>query len=138
MFNSKDTKKEFEEIRESSNIIGKGTTFKGNLDSSGTIRIESGGKVEGDIETKSKISTGESSLIDGNVIAANAEISGEITGVIKVSDLLILKSTAIIKGDIITGKLIIEQGAKFDGSCKMGDAALQRKAIKLDAAVGSE
>jgi len=37
-----------------------------------------------------------------------------------VADLLILKSTAIIDGDIIAGKIMLETGAIFNGNCKMG------------------
>jgi cytoskeletal protein CcmA (bactofilin family) len=54
------------------------------------------------------------------VFTQYAEISGEVTGKVEVKELLTLKSTAIIHGDINTGKLIIEAGAKFNGNCKMG------------------
>ena len=37
-----------------------------------------------------------------------------------ISEILILKPTAIINGDIVTNKLVVENGAQFNGSCKMG------------------
>ena len=68
--------------------------MKGNLKTSGNIRLE--GKVIGDISSKSKVACGETSIVDGNVIAENAEIAGKVTGKVTVSELLILKSTAIV------------------------------------------
>ncbi|MBW8050322.1 MAG: polymer-forming cytoskeletal protein [Cytophagales bacterium] len=114
----KESKKELKEYSNSSNIIGKGTVIEGNISTFGNIRIE--GKILGNIKTKSKIAQGESSVIDGNIVAQNAELAGDIKGVIEVTDLLVLKPTAIINGDLITNKLVIEAGASFNGKCKMG------------------
>ena len=63
---------------------------------------------------------GESGLIDGTVECAHATIFGDIKGTITVNELLGLKSTANLVGDITTNKLQIEPGANFSGSCKMG------------------
>ncbi len=106
------------ELSNSSNIIGKGTTLEGKIESFGNIRVE--GRIIGEIKSKSKIACGHSSYVDGNILAQNAEIAGEVTGKIEVSDLLILKPAAVIHGDIITNKFIVESGAVFNGSCKMG------------------
>ena len=111
-------KKELEEISNASNHLGKGTVISGNIESYGNIRIE--GQITGDLVTKSKVVLGDSAKVLGNVLAQNAEVSGEVKGVIEVSDLLILKPTAIINGDIITNKLVVENGAQFNGACKMG------------------
>ena len=103
----------------SNNIIGEGSVLKGNLNTSGNIRLE--GKVIGDICSKSKVACGETSIVDGNVEAENAEIAGKVTGKVTVSELLILKPTASIHGDINTVNLIIESGANFNGACSMGE-----------------
>ena len=102
----------------SNNIIGEGSTLTGNLNSSGNIRLE--GKVKGDITSSSKVACGETSIVDGNVTADNAEIAGKVTGKVTVNDLLILKSSAKIQGDISTNNLVIESGASFNGACTMG------------------
>ena len=104
----------------SSNIIGKGTVVQGNIETDGNIRIE--GKVEGSVKSKSKIALGQSSYVDGNIVAQNAELSGQVKGVVEVSDQLILRPTAVIDGDIVTNKLLVESGATFNGGCKMGIA----------------
>jgi cytoskeletal protein CcmA (bactofilin family) len=120
MLTTKEQKRVAEEISNSSNVIGKGTVLEGNIETYGNIRIE--GKVLGNVKSKSKIALGAGSHIDGNIIAQNADIEGEVKGRIEISDLLVLKATAAVHGDIVTGKLVVEPGAVFNGSCKMGAA----------------
>ena len=118
MFNNKQEQKANEDLSNARNIIGKGTTLQGDLETYGNIRIE--GKIVGNVKTKSKLIIGHSSQIDGNIIAQNADIEGHVIGNIDVSEVLTLKSTALINGDITTNKLIIESGATFNGASKMG------------------
>jgi cytoskeletal protein CcmA (bactofilin family) len=126
MFKNKQESMAVQDASNSSNIIGKGTIVEGNIETYGNIRVE--GKVMGSVKSKSKIALGQSSYVDGNIIAQNAEISGEVKGVVEVTDQLILRPTAVISGDIITNKLIVESGASFNGGCKMGIA---QKEIKI-------
>ena len=126
MFKNKQESMAVQDASNSSNIIGKGTIVEGNIETYGNIRIE--GKVNGSVKSKSKIALGQSSYVDGNIVAQNAEISGEVKGVVEVSDQLILRPTAVISGDIVTNKLIVESGATFNGGCKMGVA---QKKIKI-------
>jgi cytoskeletal protein CcmA (bactofilin family) len=102
----------------SMNVIGKGTTITGDIDTSNDIRID--GKLEGNLFCKAKVILGNSAVLEGNLSAVHAEISGEIIGKVEVNEMLTLKNSCTIHGDINTGKLIIEAGAKFNGSCKMG------------------
>src|SRR6185295_3548156 len=118
MLTSKEQKRAAEEISNSSNNIGKGTYLEGNIETYGNIRVE--GKVAGNVKSKSKVALGNSSHVQGNIVAQNADIEGEVKGKLEIAELLVLKSTAVINGDIITGKLIVESGAVFNGSCKMG------------------
>jgi len=118
MLTSKEQKRAADELSSSSNNIGKGTFLEGNIETFGNIRIE--GKVNGNIKSKSKVALGHQSHVEGNIIAQNADIEGEVKGKIEVAELLVLKATAVINGDIITGKMVVEPGAIFNGSCKMG------------------
>ncbi len=117
MFNKQD-QKVVEELSNSSNIIGKGTSVNGNVETFGNVRIE--GKVVGNVVTKSKAALGHSCYVEGNLLAQNAEIAGHVKGTVECTELLVLKPTAVIDGDIITNKLIVESGASFNGGCKMG------------------
>ena len=126
MITTKEQKRVADEISNSSNVIGKGTVLEGNIETYGNIRIE--GKIIGNIKSKSKIALGNASHVEGNITAQNADIEGEVKGKIDISELLVLKATAVVHGDISTGKLVVEPGAVFNGSCRMGAAI---KDIKL-------
>lgn len=125
MLTSKEQKRAAEEISNSSNVIGKGTVLEGSVETFGNIRIE--GKVIGDIKSKSKIALGASCHVEGNIHAQNADIEGEVKGKIEITELLILKATAVVHGDITTAKLVVEPGATFNGSCKMGSGVREIK-----------
>ena len=118
MFKSGTSKKELEQLGNTSTIIAKSAVLEGNLEIVGNLRLE--GKLIGNISCKAKIAMGESSFVQGNITTQNAEIAGKIKGQLEVIDLLILKPSAIIEGDIVAGKIMIEAGAIFNGSCKMG------------------
>ncbi|MGD1843595.1 MAG: polymer-forming cytoskeletal protein [Thermonemataceae bacterium] len=118
--NAKEMKgQEIDKISNASTNLGKGATLQGNVDTYGNVRVD--GKLIGDVRSQSKVATGNASLIEGSIFAQNAEVEGEVKGRVEVTDLLVLKSTAIVHGDIVTGKLVIEAGAIFNGSCQMGD-----------------
>lgn len=100
------------------NLIGVGTVITGDVTSSGDIRVD--GTLKGSIQTKGKVVVGTTGIVEGDVNCQNADISGELKAKINVAELLSLKSTAKLDGDIVTNKLAIEPGATFTGSCSMG------------------
>lgn len=100
------------------NLIGSGTSIEGEIASDGDLRID--GKVKGTITSKSKVVVGATGSIDGDVVCENADVSGKVFGTIEAGDLLFLKASAYVEGDITTTKLVVESGAKFNGSCRMG------------------
>ncbi|MCS6794393.1 MAG: polymer-forming cytoskeletal protein [Raineya sp.] len=110
---------DIDKISNASTNIGKGATLQGNIDTFGNVRVD--GKLIGDIRSKSKVATGNASLVEGSITAQNAEIEGEVKGSLEIAELLVLKSTAVVNGDIITAKMVVEAGAIFNGRCQMGD-----------------
>jgi cytoskeletal protein CcmA (bactofilin family) len=101
------------------NLISNGTDISGDIKSNGDIRID--GTLTGNLNTKGKVVIGVTGKVNGEVICKNSEVSGSVEGKISVSQLLILKASSKILGDIATSKLSIEPGAKFTGNCKMID-----------------
>ncbi len=99
------------------NKISTGTSITGDIDSSGDIRLD--GTLNGNLKTKGKVVIGESGKVSGEITCKNADIEGKIEGKINVAELLSLKATSRINGDIIASKLAIEPGAKFSGNCNM-------------------
>lgn len=100
------------------NAIGQGSTIKGDINTEGDLRVD--GTLSGKINTKGLLVLGEKGVVEGEVTCLNALIAGTVKAKIQVSELLSLKSTANLLGDIITNKLSIEPGANFTGSCSMG------------------
>jgi cytoskeletal protein CcmA (bactofilin family) len=99
------------------NLIGQGTEITGDIICSGDLRID--GVLTGNITSKGKIVVGETGKIKGEIVCKNSDISGILEGKISVIDLLALKATAKINGDITTSKLAIEPGSRFTGYCNM-------------------
>lgn len=114
----KDMAKNLDPQAPARNRIGPETTIKGDIISDGNFRID--GTLEGSINTKGKVVVGEKGLITGDVLCQNADVEGTIKGKLQVTQLLALKATANIHGDILVDKLSIEPGANFTGTCKMG------------------
>src|ERR1043165_1531996 len=100
------------------NQVGQGTTLNGSITTEGDIRID--GRVNGSVTSKAKAVIGATGVIDGDVICQNAYIDGRVTGNIEVSELLILSTTAQVEGNIKIKKLVVEEGARFNGKCSMG------------------
>jgi cytoskeletal protein CcmA (bactofilin family) len=117
--NNKDQQQQVEMGTASANThLAKGAFFKGDFETFGTIRLE--GKVLGNLTSRGKISIADGALLEGNLLAQSAEIAGEVRGKVEIVDVLTLKSTAVINGNITCNKLVIESGANFNGKCQMG------------------
>lgn len=80
------------------NTLAAGTTVKGDIVTETDFRLD--GKIEGNVSCNGKIVIGPKGNVTGNIVSANAEILGEVEGSIHVSAKLVLKATAVIKGDI--------------------------------------
>ncbi len=106
----------------SSNVISRETHITGDITAQGNIRIE--GTIDGMVKSTSKVVIGDTSTIKGNIVSAEAEISGKVEGEVVCSDLLFLRKTAFINGNITTQKLVVENGAVFNGKCQMNSNSL--------------
>ncbi len=101
------------------NLIGKGTKITGDIISDGDIRID--GELTGNLQCSGRMVIGISGKVNGEVSCKNADVSGFMKGKISVDQLLSLKSSSKVYGEIQTGKISIEPGALFSGSCQMGE-----------------
>ena len=110
------------------NIIGNGTTIKGEIESNGDIRID--GKVIGILKSDGKIVLGQNGSIEGELYCKQADLSGNVKGKINVEELTSLKSTSHIEGELSTKQLYIEIGAIFTGKCEMGKTSESKTETK--------
>jgi cytoskeletal protein CcmA (bactofilin family) len=102
---------------ENLNRLGAGTELKGDIDTQTSMRVD--GIIVGNVSCGGKLVLGQKGLITGNINVKQAEIEGTIQGDLKVTETLILRSSARIDGNMITSKLTIEDGAVFNGQCVM-------------------
>ncbi|MFW5754119.1 MAG: bactofilin family protein [Marinilabiliaceae bacterium] len=100
------------------NMIGQGTKIIGDIETNGDIRID--GNIQGNVNSKGKVVIGSNGLVKGEVVCSNADVAGTLEGKMNISELLSLKTSSKLNGDIKTGKLNIEPGAIFTGTCSMG------------------
>jgi cytoskeletal protein CcmA (bactofilin family) len=101
----------------STSLIGAGTSLKGDISSNGDLRID--GKLVGNIDCSAKVVIGANGVVEGDITGQQADIMGTVSGSIKVKDLLQLKSSSIVSGDLYASKLQIEPAATFNGQCHM-------------------
>ncbi len=110
------------------NRIGQKTQIKGDIISEGDFRID--GALNGSVKTSGKVVIGKEGSITGKVECVNADIEGTFSGELLVSNILSLKATANIEGDVVVAKLAIEPGATFNATCNMRTGGSAPKATK--------
>ncbi|RUT78875.1 polymer-forming cytoskeletal protein [Ancylomarina longa] len=103
------------------NLICDGTSIKGDVQASRDIRID--GYLNGKMQVAGKVVVGNTGKIEGDIHCKTIDVSGKVEGNIIASEMVNLKASCIILGNITTAKIAVEPGAKFTGSCKMGENA---------------
>jgi cytoskeletal protein CcmA (bactofilin family) len=118
------------------NRIVEGTSIEGEIRCESNIRID--GSFVGNLSTKGRLVIGPAGRIEGIVNCQNAEIEGLVKGKLYVQQMLSLKGTAKVEGDIFTDKLAVEPGSSFTGACNMGAKVKEmKKEGQADAAISA-
>jgi len=105
------------ELLGKTNRIVEGTSIIGDIVSKADFRLD--GELIGNFTSQGKLVIGPSGIVKGEIICHNADIEGEFQGKLKVLEILNIKATAHIHGEIAVGKLSIEPGAEFTATCTM-------------------
>lgn len=105
------------DFQKKTNRIVEGTSITGNVDSGADFRID--GTLVGNFSSKAKLVIGAEGKVKGDIVCQNCDIEGKFEGKIHVAETLNLKAKAVVKGEVICGKLSVEPGAEFTGSCTM-------------------
>jgi len=111
------------------NIIGAGTIFEGKLRTPGSVRVD--GRIVGELIATQNIAIGNTGDVDGNMSAKNITVGGKIKGSMLAQEKLVFESKAIVRGDIKAAKLVIDEGAVFDGKCIMSEAKPMPNLVEL-------
>ena len=103
------------------NSLVTGTQVEGTITAESDIRID--GYLKGILVCKGKVIIGPKGSIEGEIKAQNAMIEGRFKGIVQIEDLLQVKETAIVDGEINTDKLAVSPGAKFNVTSKMNSSS---------------
>lgn len=110
------------------NALVKGTVVEGSVKCDSDMRVD--GLIKGKLTCASKVIIGPTGSVEGEIKCQNAVIEGRFKGIMNVTELLSVRETAEVEGDIVTNKLLVQSGAKFNVSCKMDTGALSNGATK--------
>ena len=108
-------------------VISKGTDIEGKFASKENLRLD--GKITGEVHCTNRIVMGESGYVKGIIKANEAVIMGELDGDLIVSGALTLKSTAKIRGNITAKLMSVDEGAVYNGECKIGQFSTSEKVV---------
>ncbi len=100
-------------------VVAKGTKIEGLFRTTENVRVD--GTLVGDVFCEKKLVLGQDGEIEGKLTSLDAVVMGHIKGEVKINGVLQLVSTAFIEGNIVARKMIVEEGARYNGECKIGE-----------------
>ena len=110
-------------------VVSKGAVIEGKFSSKDSLRLD--GQVNGEVDCKSRLVMGESGKVIGSVKALEAEILGTVEGDLTIAGALNLRSSAKIKGNISAKTMSVDEGAVYNGECRIGEYAAPKKVTKV-------
>ena len=115
-------------------IIGGNTQIEGNITTKGTIKVD--GRINGSVETD-WIILGEKSYLKGHIAAAGVVVAGYVEGNIVAKELVEIKRSGQVRGDISTSKLVVIEGGSVDGQVSMQKDGAKVVELKPEVKEGS-
>jgi cytoskeletal protein CcmA (bactofilin family) len=94
-----------------------GTRIEGTLELDGEVKLE--GQIKGKVSGTGVVVIGENANLQADVFAPSVIVHGVVRGQIHASDRLELHRTAKVKGMIQAARIRIDEGAAFEGECRM-------------------
>lgn len=98
-------------------MIGADAVIRGDLVLKGGAIIC--GKIHGNVFTEGPVRVARDAYVKGDVMASDAYVGGLVEGKLSTIGKVVLRGHSIVKGDIIYRKLVIEEGAQFEGRCDL-------------------
>jgi cytoskeletal protein CcmA (bactofilin family) len=102
-------------------FLDKGSQFQGELVFEETFRID--GKFEGKVRSGSELILGDTAEVTGDIEVGRLSVNGMLKGTVRAKERVELHARARVEADLTTPVLKIEEGALFEGSCRMGEEA---------------
>jgi cytoskeletal protein CcmA (bactofilin family) len=114
------SRQQAEEAARPNTVIGVGSTVRGTLMVSGTLRID--GEFEGDVLSCERLEIGEHGVMRSDVEVREASVQGRVIGSIRALGVIELKTGARVEGDVAAYSVVMESGVHFTGRCTMLEA----------------
>ena len=102
-------------------FMDQGTEFEGELRFKDTFRID--GRLKGRIVSDNTLIVGESGQVDAEIECAVVSIRGKVSGRVHGRDRIELLAGSRVQATLVSPKLVIEDGAFFQGQCDMAEQA---------------
>lgn len=100
-------------------IIGRGSVIEGTLTVQSSLRVD--GKIIGTVQVADSLIVGKDGEIEGEVRVKNAVIGGKVKNKIIATGKVVLEAKSLVYGEVKTSRLVIDEGAVFEGRCVMGE-----------------
>ena len=114
--------------RENRAYLDKGCVVKGKISFKGSVRID--GEIEGEINSEDNVAIGEGAVISANIKAVSIVVAGVVSGELTASQRIELYPSAQVIGNLTAPRMVIHEGATFEGSCTMQSKAAAREERK--------
>ncbi len=102
-------------------LVGSGTVVEGKIRTEGSIRID--GKLVGELHAKANVAVGINGVVEGNLNGKNVSLAGKVIGTVTSTEKLVLEGKSVVKGDVRAARLVVDEGATFDGQCVMSSTS---------------
>ena len=107
-------------VGELSTILGPDANFEGKLTVKQSMRVD--GQIKGELSSSETVTIGSSGSVEGDISAKDVIVGGKVTGRLTVQGKTVLEKTSTLNGDLKTTRLVVEEGAVFNGNSDMGDS----------------
>lgn len=111
------------ETKNGDTVIGTEAYFQGTLTAKGSLRVD--GRIDGSIVDAKIVTIGKTGKVKGDVSCEVCYVSGEVRGNITALDHVECFSGSRLDGDLRTPRIMLEEGAVFNGNCTMDAAKKQ-------------
>ena len=104
------------ETRNEDTIIGAEAYFQGTLTAKGSLKID--GRIDGSLADAKTVTIGKTGRIKGDISCEVCNVCGEVRGNVTALERIEAISGARIEGDLRAPRIMIEDGAIFNGNCR--------------------
>jgi cytoskeletal protein CcmA (bactofilin family) len=101
-------------------IVSVGMTVRGDLDTTGTVKIE--GTVDGNVRARQQVLVARGGVVRGDLDAREAVVGGAVHGAIRCQERVEIQAGASVHGDLTTKRILVAEGAIVNGLVRMGEA----------------